>query len=219
MYEIGEHIQQIQQQLNRQDVTILAVSKTQSLEKIKIAYDAGIRHFAENYLQEALEKIPKLETLNCTWHFIGSIQSKKVAKICQYFDWVQTIDRIELVKLFAKNCEHLDKKLNVCIQVSLFNESQKSGISVDDLGALIQEILRFPNLVLRGLMTILPQELNASQQLQAYQTLARLKELLNDKYHLSMDTLSMGMSTDYMQAVAAGASMIRLGQIIFGARA
>lgn len=218
MDEISNNIIRIQNQINRQDVTILAVSKTQTIEKIQLAYHAGIRDFAENYLQEALEKIPQLEQLHCNWHFIGHIQSKKIKNICQIFDWVHTIDRRKIVNLFAKTCENLEKNLNICIQVSLFDEAQKSGISIADIDELVLEILQFPRLHLRGLMTILPQDLIVEEQFSAYQSLAQLKAKLNKKYHLSMDILSMGMSSDYEQAIKAGGNMIRIGQAIFGAR-
>lgn len=218
MNEISNNIIQIQNQINRQNINILAVTKTQPIEKILLAYDAGIRNFAENYLQEASEKIPYLERLDCSWHFIGSIQSKKIKKICQLFDWVQTIDRLEIIEKFAQNCKNLNKNLNICIQVSLFNESQKSGIRISELDKLVLEILKFPRLKLRGLMTILPLNLTPEEQLNAYHTLAQLQFDLNKKHHLSMDTLSMGMSGDYEQAIKAGATMIRIGQAIFGAR-
>ena len=216
MPDIKTNILHIQQHIHRQDITVLAVSKAQSIEKIREAYLAGIDNFGENYLQEAIDKIEKMQ--NCHWHYIGHIQSNKCKKISQYFSWVHTVDRIEIAKLLDKANQSFQKKQNICIQINLFNEPQKSGITPDHVKQLITEILQLPHLHLRGLMTILPDHFTAPEQLQAYQQLAALLAKLNQTLHLNMDTLSMGMSGDYLQAIAAGSTMIRLGQAIFGER-
>jgi pyridoxal phosphate enzyme (YggS family) len=218
MHNIQQNIQHIEQQVNRQDVLILAVSKTQTPKHIHQAFEAGVHDFGENYLQEAIEKINALQDLNCTWHYIGSIQTKKCKKISKYFQWVHTIDRMEVAKLLDEaNITH-QKTLNICIQISLFNEPQKGGSSGNAAATLLQQIKSLQTLHIRGLMTILPEGLTPNQQFLAYSQLAELKEALNHQLGLNMDTLSMGMSGDYKEAIKAGSTIIRLGTAIFGER-
>jgi pyridoxal phosphate enzyme (YggS family) len=218
MSNILERIQSIQKQINCPDVLILAVSKSQTADHIRQAYLAGIHDFGENYLQEAIEKIAALQDLDCNWHYIGSIQSKKCKKISKYFQWVHTIDRIDIAsQLNTANINH-QKSLNICIQISLFNEPQKGGISVEAVPTFLQQLLPLKTLQLRGLMTILPEGLSSEQQFLAYSRLSELKQKFNQELGLNMDTLSMGMSGDYKQAIKAGATIIRLGTAIFGER-
>lgn len=218
MNNIQKNIESILKHINRQNVILLAVSKKQSPEAILNAYHAGITHFGENYLQEAIPKIIELKDSPFTWHFIGRIQSNKCKKIAELFNWVHTIDRLETAKKLNQANAALEKTQNICIQVNLFHEAQKSGINPDDIIPLIQEIKKLPQLKLRGLMTILPDSFTKEEQLKAYQQLHDLKNKLNQNLQLSMDTLSMGMSNDYVEAIAAGSTIIRLGQAIFGPR-
>lgn len=215
---ISQNIQQLYQQIDRQNILILAVSKTQNTEQILEAYNAGLHDFGENYLQEAINKILKLQEYRLTWHYIGHLQGNKCKKIAYFFDWVHTINRCDIAKKLNSACNEYQKFLNICLQVNLFDEPQKSGISCSKLDKLIQTIQTLPHLKLKGLMTILPISFNPQEQLQAFQRLADLKEQFNQKYKLTMDTLSMGMSGDYIQAIQAGSTIIRLGQAIFGAR-
>jgi pyridoxal phosphate enzyme (YggS family) len=215
---IAENIKQLCQQVNRQNVLILAVSKTQSIEQILEAYHAGIQDFGENYLQEAQPKIQKLQDYPITWHYIGHIQSNKCKKIAHLFDWVHTLDRFDIARQLNSFCQNTQKTLNICIQVNLFDEPQKSGVSCSNLNELVQTIQNFSHLRLRGLMTILPASLTSHEEFEAFKKLAELKQQINQIHHISMDTLSMGMSGDYLYAIQAGSTIIRLGQAIFGAR-
>lgn len=215
---IAERIHSLITSIDRQKITLLAVSKTQNPQNIVQAFQAGIIDFGENYLQEAIPKIESLKNYPIVWHYIGHIQTNKCKKISEYFSWVHTLDRVETAQKLNSACALYHKNLNVCIQVNLFSEPQKSGIDTQNLDMLIQKFQDFPHLKLRGLMTILPEALNAEQQYKAYLELAQLKTELNLKYHINMDTLSMGMSNDYLTAIKAGSTIIRLGQAIFGPR-
>ena len=216
--QIAERIQNLLTSIDRQKITLLAVSKAQNPQNIVQAFQAGIINFGENYLQEAIPKIESLKNYPLVWHFIGHIQTNKCKKISENFSWVHTLDRVETAQKLNSACSLYHKNLNVCIQVNLFSEPQKSGIDTQNLDMLIQKFQDFPHLKLRGLMTILPEALNAEQQYKAYLELAQLKTELNLKYHINMDTLSMGMSNDYLTAIKAGSTIIRLGQAIFGPR-
>lgn len=201
-----------------QHVTLLAVSKGQAVHTIQEAFQLGFQHFGENYLQEAIEKIKTLSNLPCTWHYIGHIQTNKCKKIAQYFDWVQTIDRMDTAKKLNQACEALHKNLQVCIQINLHHEIQKGGISIQEAPLLIDSLKQLSHLNLRGLMLIPPAELNTNQLIESFEEMCQLKEKWNKIYELHMDTLSMGMSHDYQLAIAHGSTMIRLGQAIFGQR-
>lgn len=196
------------------NVTLVAVTKTQSLTKIEEVYNRGVRHFGENYLQEGEEKILNFQRPDVQWHYIGLVQTKKCKKIAKYFDWVETITS-ENIALTLNECNHaLEKIQNVLIQVKLLPDENKSGISLEDCPSLIKYIQQLPHLRLRGLMTILPQGLNSQEQFKAF---SRLKTFF-DEQSPALDTLSMGMSDDYQQAIQAGSNMIRIGRAIFGER-
>jgi pyridoxal phosphate enzyme (YggS family) len=201
-----------------QHVTLLAVSKGQGVQTIEMALQQGIHQFGENYLQEAIAKIEALTHQPCTWHYIGHIQTNKCKKIAQYFDWVQTIDRIETAKKLNQACEAQNKILQVCIQINLHDEMQKAGISPIDAPSLITELKNLKHLNLRGLMLIPPMDLNPHELTQAYDQMGQLLKSWNQTFHLHMDTLSMGMSSDFQQAIAHGSTMVRIGQALFGER-
>ena len=201
-----------------QHVKLLAVSKGQDAQTIKMAFQQGIHQFGENYLQEAITKIEALSHQPCIWHYIGHIQTNKCKKIAHYFDWVQTIDRIETAKKLNQACEAQNKILQVCIQINLHDEMQKSGISPIDAQGLIAEILNLHHLNLRGLMLIPPMDLTQHELAQAYEQMCQLLKVWNQTFNLHMDTLSMGMSGDFQQAIAHGSTMVRIGQALFGAR-
>ena len=209
--------QRILQQIP-QHVTLLAVSKGQDIQAIEMAFHEGIHQFGENYLQEAITKIDALSHLSCIWHYIGHIQTNKCKKIAHYFDWVQTIDRIETAKKLNQACEAQHKTLQVCIQINLHGEMQKGGISPTEAPSLITEIQKLSHLHLRGLMLIPPVDLNDVELAQSYNEMCQLLNDWNQIYHLHMDTLSMGMSGDFQQAILHGSTMVRIGQALFGAR-
>lgn len=199
-------------------VLLLAVSKQQSAESIEAAYHAGIHDFGENYYQEAIAKIQQLQHLPIHWHFIGPIQSNKTKGIARHFEWVHGIDRAKIALLLN---EHRPENLppqNVCIQVNLLNEPSKSGALPDEVTELATAIEALPRLKLRGLMLIPPPMSDAATQQGIFLQLKQLLDNTNRHLQLPMDTLSMGMSDDWPQAVAAGSTIIRIGRTIFGAR-
>jgi len=198
----------------RNEVSLLAVSKTKPQALIEQAYQAGQREFGESYVQEAIEKIANMQALSdITWHFIGPIQSNKTRQIAENFSWVQSVDRIKIAKRLNDHRSIQDTPLNVCLQVNISNEASKSGISLQELPELAAYINNCEHLCLRGLMAI-PQK---NAQLETFEQIAGLFRELKQEYP-QMDTLSMGMSGDLEPAIAAGSTMIRVGSAIFGAR-
>lgn len=199
------------------NLKVLAVSKAQSAVAIRQAYDAGIYMFGENYLQEALEKQAQLTDLNIEWHFIGPIQSNKTQQIAQQFMWVQSVDRIRIAQRLNDARPTNMAPLQVCLQVNISGEASKSGVEPTELAALAKAIITMPRLQLRGLMAIPAPTLNLKeQQLQFKQVKACFEALVAEGFKL--DTLSMGMSDDYLAAIEQGATMIRIGSGLFGAR-
>jgi PLP dependent protein len=201
-----------------ENVTVVAVTKTQNVEKIQQAYQKGLTHFGENYLNEALPKIQTLKSLDCQWHYIGTIQTKKCKKLAQYFDWVETVASLEIAKELNRFNQIFNKTQNILIQIKILPDENKGGATFLQAKELIKITKDFPMLHFRGLMTILPMGLSEDEQLHAFQQLKTFFDECNQQYGLGMDTLSMGMSDDYPQAILAGSNMIRLGRAIFGER-
>jgi len=199
------------------NIQLLAVSKKQSIEKIKTAFNAGQKAFGENYLQEALEKQAKLKDLPIEWHFIGSIQSRKAKSIAHNFDWAQSIDRLAVAEALNKHRPKDMQPLNICIQVNIDSESTKSGLNPNEVIKLANEIKKLPRLKLRGLMAIPKKLIDPAEQYKTFLKVAQLQELLTQQDH-EIDTLSMGMSADLIPAIEAGSTMIRVGTAIFGER-
>jgi len=195
-------------------VGLLAVSKTKPAEAVREAHAAGIKDFGENYLQEALEKQAQLSDLPLSWHFIGPIQSNKTRPIAEHFDWVHSVDRLKIAQRLSEQRPAGLPPLNICIQVNVSGEASKSGCSAADLPALAAAIAALPNLRLRGLMAIPEPTEDRAAQDAAFATVRHLQEDLN----LPLDTLSMGMSHDLESAVAQGATWVRIGTALFGAR-
>ncbi|WP_158768654.1 YggS family pyridoxal phosphate-dependent enzyme [Paraglaciecola sp. L1A13] len=198
-------------------VKLLAVTKTKPVSDIVQAYEVGQRLFAENYVQEGLDKIQQLSELDdIEWHFIGPLQSNKTRPVAENFDWVHSIDRLKIAqRLNDQRSAH--KKLNVCIQVNVDNESSKAGVSITDVNALAEQISALPNLTLRGLMTIPKAHNDADMQRKSLLTMQRTFAQLQTKYP-QIDTLSMGMSGDIQLAIECGSTMVRVGRAIFGSR-
>ena len=198
-------------------VCLVAVSKTQSSEKVREAYQAGQHAFGENYLQEALNKQVELADLKIEWHFIGPIQSNKTQPIAQHFSWVHGVDRLKIAQRLS-DARPLDlPPLQICLQVNISGEASKSGVAPQELLDLVQAIRALPNLTLRGLMTIPEPTDDEALQRQQFK---QMRYLLNDlnKQGFMLDTLSMGMSSDYKIAIEEGATIVRIGSAIFGAR-
>lgn len=214
--KVGVRIREAAQASQRDCATVglLAVSKTKPAAAIRQAFAAGTRDFGENYLQEALEKQVELSDLPLTWHFIGPIQSNKTKPIAEHFAWVHSVDRLKIAqRLSDQRPAHLPA-LNICLQVNVSGEASKSGCSPNELPDLAQAVTQLPNLRLRGLMTIPEPSDDPGEQRAAFARLRELQQGLN----LGLDTLSMGMSHDLEAAIAEGATWVRIGTALFGAR-
>ena len=201
----------------QRDVTsihLLAVSKTKPAAALREAYAAGVRDFGENYLQEARAKQVELADLPLSWHFIGPIQSNKTREIAEHFSWVHSVDRLKIAQRLSEQRPADLEPLNICIQVNVSGEASKSGCTPQDLPALATAINALPRLKLRGLMAIPEPTENRAEQDAAFATVRDLQQSLN----LGLDTLSMGMSHDLESAIAQGATWVRIGTALFGAR-
>ncbi|WP_435038329.1 YggS family pyridoxal phosphate-dependent enzyme [Pseudomonas neuropathica] len=195
-------------------VQLLAVSKTKPAQALREAYTAGLRDFGENYLQEALGKQLELADLPLIWHFIGPIQSNKTRAIAEHFDWVHSVDRLKIAQRLSEQRPAELPPLNICIQVNVSGEASKSGCTPTDLPALAEAISALPRLKLRGLMAIPEPTEDRAEQDAAFAAVQKLQASLD----LPLDTLSMGMSHDLESAIAQGATWVRIGTALFGAR-
>ena len=200
-----------------ESVTLVAVTKAKTAESVRLAATAGVTDFGENYLQEAEVKMQQLADLKLQWHFIGGIQSNKTRAIAERFDWVQSVDRFGLARRLSEQRPYHAPPLNVCIQVALVPEPTKGGVAPDGLKELARAIADLPRLRLRGLMCVPPPQPDAAAERAVF---ARLKAALEDLNGggLKLDTLSMGMSGDFESAIAEGATLVRIGTALFGAR-
>lgn len=199
----------------RQDVQLLAVSKTHPAAQIEALYQLGQRQFGENYVQEAVDKINQLQDLDIEWHFIGHVQRNKTKILAQYFNWVHGVDRLIIAERLSQQRSQDQAPLNICLQVNIDAQDSKDGCQPDEVANLVEAISRLPHLRLRGLM-IIPAPGN-------HQAFAEAKHLFQEvkAQHASpedWDTLSMGMSGDLEYAVAAGSTMVRIGTALFGQR-
>lgn len=195
-------------------VQLLAVSKTKPASAIAELHRAGVRDFGENYLQEALTKQTELSDLPLIWHFIGPIQSNKTKAIAEHFDWVHSVDRLKIAQRLSEQRPTGLSPLNICLQVNVSGEDSKSGCTPEQLPALAQAVAALPNLRLRGLMAIPEPTDDPAVQHAAFARLRQLQEALG----LGLDSLSMGMSHDLEAAIAQGATWVRIGTALFGAR-
>ncbi|MBK5413889.1 YggS family pyridoxal phosphate-dependent enzyme [Pseudomonas sp. TH31] len=214
--QVSSRIQAATQAAHRDEhsVQLLAVSKTKPAEALREAHAAGIRDFGENYLQEALGKQLELTDLPLIWHFIGPIQSNKTRAIAEHFAWVHSVDRLKIAQRLSEQRPAELPPLNICIQVNVSGEDSKSGCTPADLPALATAICALPRLKLRGLMAIPEPTEDRAAQDAAFAAVQRLQASLN----LPLDTLSMGMSHDLESAIAQGATWVRIGTALFGAR-
>lgn len=205
----------------RNEVNLLAVSKTFPAEAVVEAMAAGQRAFGENYLQEAVEKMAEVARLQpgtaVEWHFIGPIQSNKTRPIATHFQWVHTVERLKIAQRLSEQRPDELGPLDICLQVNISGEASKSGASEAELPELARQVAALPKLRLRGLMAIPEATKDEAQQRAAFARLRTLFESLRAD-GLALDTLSMGMSGDLAAAVAEGATIVRIGSAIFGAR-
>ncbi|HEC11735.1 MAG TPA: YggS family pyridoxal phosphate-dependent enzyme [Acidiferrobacteraceae bacterium] len=198
-------------------VRLLAVGKTREAADLRVLASLGQKAFGENYLQEARFKMAALEDLSLCWHYIGRIQSNKTAQLAAQFDWIHSIDRLEIAQRLSEQRPHDVEPLNLCLQVNLDNETSKGGIPLPQVPQLAMEIAELPRLRLRGLMSVPRPETEFDAQRQQFTRLRHSLEDLNP-LGLHLDTLSMGMSHDMEAAIAEGATIIRIGTALFGPR-
>lgn len=200
-------------------VTLLAVSKTFPAEAVRAVTTLGQHAFGENYVQEALAKMEALRDLRSSleWHLIGPLQSNKTRDVAEAFDWVHSLDRLKIAQRLSDQRPPRLGPLQVCLQVNISGESSKSGILPAELPALARAVAALPNLRLRGLMAIPEPAADAAAQRRPHAELRGLYDALRREGH-ALDTLSMGMSADLEAAIAEGATMVRIGTAIFGAR-
>jgi pyridoxal phosphate enzyme (YggS family) len=228
MASIASKLQQVRHRISQacalaqrdvQSVTLLAVSKTFSADAVRAAHAAGQRVFGENYVQEALAKIEALGDLRpqLEWHLIGPLQSNKTREVAWSFDWVHTIDRLKVAERLSAQRPPELPPLSVCLQVNVSGEASKSGVPPAEVAALARAVAALPRLRLRGLMSI-PQPVEGFEAQRASHR--RLRELFDAlrAEGLALDTLSAGMSADLEAAISEGATMVRVGSAIFGAR-
>jgi pyridoxal phosphate enzyme (YggS family) len=198
-------------------VTLIAVSKSVPAEIIEAAARAGLRHFGESYLQEALEKMSAVPARDLIWHFIGGLQANKTRLVAENFAWVHSVDRLRIAERLSNQRPYHAPLLNVCIQVNVGGELSKGGASPSDVPDLVAAIGKLPRLKLRGLMCLPPEEDDPTRQRHWFAQLRELYETLNQS-GAALDTLSMGMSGDFQAAIMEGATLVRVGTALFGAR-
>ena len=198
-------------------VTLLAVSKTKPAEAVRAALAAGQHAFGENHLQDAMTKVEALAGQGVSWHFIGAVQSNKTRLIAAYFDWVHGIEREKIATRLSAQRPADRGPLDVCIEVNVSGEESKSGVAPADVEALARVVRELPGLRLRGLMAIPRPAEDFETQRIPFRLLREVLDDLNAK-GLELDTLSMGMTADLEAAVAEGATIVRIGTAIFGAR-
>ncbi len=200
------------------EVGLVAVSKTVAAERLRETAALGQRVFGESYVQEGLDKQSRLSDLLLEWHFIGPLQSNKTRAVAAHFDWVHSLDRARIAeRLSAQRPDGLPP-LQVCIQVNVSGEASKSGVAPGEVSALATAIGALPRLCLRGLMAIPEPTPDRAKLAARFRLLRELRDALNARHGLALDTLSMGMSDDLELAIAEGATLIRVGTAIFGAR-
>jgi len=217
--QIRQRISDAEQRFKRDpnSVQLLAVSKNKPVAAIQAAIDAGQSRFAENYLQEAVEKITYFKNPQLIWHFIGSIQSNKTRDIAQHFHWAHTIDRSKIARRLNEQRPDNLPPLNICLQINISGEDSKSGIASDELKQLAAECSSLANIKIRGLMAMPAQDPDFEKQRVTFRQLRLLLTELRSSYP-ELDTLSMGTTNDLEAAIAEGATMVRIGTAIFGAR-
>jgi pyridoxal phosphate enzyme (YggS family) len=225
---VARHLEEVRQRIAKaaadasrdaSSVTLLAVSKTFPAEDVRAAFNAGQRAFGENYVQEAVAKIAGLADLRSEieWHFIGPLQSNKTKVVSENFDWVHSVDRLKIAERLNEQRPDGSPRLNVCLQINVSGEDSKSGVAPDDALALAHQIAALPRLRLRGLMAIPEPAGTLDEQRVPHRRLREIMDTLRAD-GLELDTLSMGMSADIEAAILEGATMVRIGTAIFGAR-
>jgi PLP dependent protein len=223
MSPIAENLQQVRARISEalqgdsREVVLVAVSKTHPPEMVREAFAAGQRDFGENYVQEAVAKIAALGDLPATWHFIGTLQGNKARDVAERFDWVHAVDRARIAELLSRHRPAGRRPLNVCVEVNISEEATKSGVKPGEALALARLVATLPGLRFRGLMGMASPSGDEARARAEFSVLRRELEAIRAA-GIPGDTLSMGMSQDWRAALAEGATMLRIGTAIFGAR-
>lgn len=217
LHQILRDLREAARAAGRPCPALLAVSKTRPAAVVRALAAQGQRAFGENYVQEAIAKIQALQDAGLEWHLIGHLQSNKAELAARHFDWVQSVDRLKLVGALARHRPPGRPPLNVLVQVNIDDEQSKQGCTPDDVPALAAAVAASPPLVLRGLMAIPAPWPDALRRREAFARMRVLYDTLAARYP-QVDTLSMGMSGDYREAIAEGATLVRIGTALFGAR-
>ena len=198
-------------------VELIAVGKLHTAEAIRQLAEYGQKAFAENFVQEAISKQQQLSDVDIEWHFIGSIQSNKTRDIANHFSWVHSVDRFKIARRLSDQRAEILSPLNICLQVNLQGEESKSGVSRAQLLPMLEQMRDLPRITVRGLMIVPKPVSDPSQQREVFGQLRELLEEANRSGY-SLDTLSMGMTADLEQAIAEGATHVRIGTALFGLR-
>ena len=215
---IAQRLALIRQQIPA-STRLIAVTKQVSVEAMQVAYEAGIRDFGESKLQEALVKQEKFKEFeDITWHLIGHLQSNKASKALTHFQWIHSLHSLKLARRLNELAEPQSLKPKICLQVKLLPDPNKYGWSVSQLMLDLPQLSQYKHLDICGLMTIPPQGLTAEETLSVFQRTRELADKIQQQFGLQLPHLSMGMSADYLLAVEAGATTIRLGRVLFGER-
>lgn len=217
---VRQRIRNAEQRFDREpgSVALLAVSKTKPLSAVQLALEAGQHLFGENYVNEGVEKIVALGTHEGEWHFIGALQSNKTKLVAEHYHWMHSVDRLKIAqRLSEQRPAHLPP-LNLCLQLNLDQQASKSGLDAHELLPLADQVAALPNIRLRGVMSIPEPRETFEAQRDAFAKVRELYETLQQR-HEGVDTLSMGMTGDLEAAIAEGATIVRIGTAIFGARA
>ncbi len=226
MRNIGKNLDDIRAQIvqaakacgrDPDSILLLAVSKKKPASDIRAAFAHGQKHFGENYLQEAQQKMAELEDLDICWHFIGAIQSNKTRNIAEAFDWAHCVDRLKIARRLSEQRPPGLEPLNVCIQVNIDQEDSKAGIELEQVGELAAQVNQLSGIRLRGLMTIPAPRESFDEQRRAFAKIAAAMDQLRQR-GIDCDTLSMGMTQDMAAAIAEGSTLVRIGTAIFGER-
>lgn len=222
-------LKQIQAQINAvtdeigvsgDTVRFVGASKAQPLSTLRAFAEAGIKACGENYLQEATSKLDELKPYDLEWHFIGHVQTNKAKQVAELFTWVQTLDSVRLAKRLsdARLGSHLHEPLNCCIQVNVDDEPQKAGISTDSYDELVATAAELPGIRLRGVMAIPHPYPDLAQRIASFKRVKAVFDNTSPPQPQHWDTISMGMSEDYLTAIRCGANLVRLGTVLFGPR-
>lgn len=204
---------------SREEVTLIAVSKTKPVSMLREVYDAGVRCFGENKVQELTEKWEQLPQ-DIRWHMIGHLQRNKVKYIVDKVELIHSVDSLRLAETIEQEAAKKGVTVNILLEVNVANEESKFGLGVDEVLPLVEKIAKFPHLRMKGLMTIAPYVENAEENRSVFRTLQKLSVDIAEKNidNVSVEILSMGMTNDYEVAIEEGATMVRVGTGIFGER-